>query len=135
MIPRPTLMDEFLAVYPEFMPLAENPDTAIFIEREFDKIGCLYPAFDARQIVGECERKHVFFMLVAHYLVMGGFTIKIGISPSSGIVASSSVDGVSVSYQGTPYGQNAFTHFFGQTRYGMEFLAYMQSRAGIRHYN
>ena len=74
-------------------------------------------------------------MLLAHYLVMRGFTQEIGIFSQNGQVSSSSIDGVSVSYQSSPYSSDELTYFLSLTPYGMAYLAWLRRQAGLRIIN
>lgn len=119
------LLNLFLQTYKEFEKLDKD-----IILSEFVKISCVYPRYN--DIVSkpfnikQCDLYYPFFMLVAHYIVVGGYAVGVGINKPSGLVASSSIDSVSVSYQATPYNNN-YDFFFGQTPYGMEYLAYIAS--------
>ena len=83
----------------------------------------------------KCYDKQPFFMLLAHYLVMRGFTQEIGIFSQNGQVSSSSIDGVSVSYQSSPYSSDELTYFLSLTPYGMAYLAWLRRQAGLRIIN
>lgn len=129
-----TYLNEFLKVYPEFKPLfiKDNENVANF-ETTFLKVICLYQEFNNPC---KCD-KFPLFALVAHYFVMGGFASSIGILSQKGLVSSSSVGDVSVSYQASPYSTkgNDFTYFLSLTPYGMEYLAYLQRKAGVVYVN
>lgn len=127
-------LNGFLGVYPEFKPLfMKNPETIANFEAIKSKVLCLYPEFAN---VKECKR-FPLYALVAHYFVMGGFASSIGILAQKGLVASSSVGDVSVSYQSAPYSTkgNDFTYFLSLTPYGMEYLAWLQRQAGLTYVN
>ena len=109
-------LNGFLDVYPEFKPLfMKNPETIANFDAIKSKVLCL----------------------VAHYFVMGGFASSIGILAQKGLVASSSVGDVSVSYQSAPYSTkgNDFTYYLSLTPYGMEYLAWLQRQAGLTYVN
>ena len=118
------LIDLFFKTYKEF----ETIDREIILTQCI-KVSCLYPKYyDLYQkpLNNDCNLYYSYFMLVAHYLVVNGYASSIGINKSSGLVSSSSIDGVSVSYQTSPYNNN-YDYFFSQTPYGMEYLAYLSS--------
>ena len=128
----PILLQHFLQTYKEFNPLLENNKDDIL--RMFEKIACLYPSYKKLltqdDIYLSCGLYYPFFMLVAHYLIVNGFGVLVGINKPSGIVTSSSIDSVSVSYQTAPFKDN-FQYFFSQTPYGLEYLAYLNTQSGI----
>lgn len=129
--PKSPLLDFFLSIYPEFKAL---PDKAQIISM-FKKISLLYPSYKpAEPLDTERAELYPFAMLVAHYLVIGGYAESIGLNKSSGLVASSSIDSVSVSYQQAPT-KDSFQYFFNQTPYGQEYLAYLNTQAGLRLIN
>ncbi len=99
----------------------------------FRRVSCLYPEF---KNVKDCK-KIPLFALVAHYFVYQGFASSIGILSQKGLVASSSVGDVSVSYQSSPYANkgNDFSYFLSLTPYGMEYLAWLQRQAGLLYVN
>lgn len=102
-------------------------------ESVFKRVTCLYPEFrDAKK----CQ-KVPLYALVAHYFVYQGFASSIGILSQKGLVASSSVGDVSVSYQASPYAAkgNDFSYFLSLTPYGMEYLAWLQRQAGLLYVN
>lgn len=125
------LLKLFLETYPEFKPLLENNRDDIL--KMFNKIVCLYPSYK-QLLENNCVNLHClvypFFMLVAHYLVVNGFGAILGITKPNGLMASSSIDSVSVSYQTSPFKDN-FQFFFSQTSYGLEYLAYLNSQSGL----
>lgn len=160
-------LKEFLGFYPEFKPLfvkveliekesennenesknehGEKPKPEL-VEVEsvneimvknweslFKRVTCLYPEF---RDVKKCQ-KVPLYALVAHYFVYQGFASSIGILSQKGLVASSSVGDVSVSYQASPYAAkgNDFNYFLSLTPYGMEYLAWLQRQAGLLYVN
>lgn len=125
------LLDFFLSIYPEFNALTNKQ----VIINMFKKISLLYPSYKPTEPL-DTERAEIypFAMLVAHYLVIGGYAIEIGLGKPSGLVASSSIDGVSVSYQ-AQITKDQFQYFFSQTPYGQEYLAYLNTQAGLRLIN
>lgn len=160
-------LKEFLGFYPEFKPLfvkveliekesennenesknehGEKPKPEL-VEVEsvneimvknweslFKRVTCLYPEF---RDVKKCQ-KVPLYALVAHYFVYQGFASSIGILSQKGLIASSSVGDVSVSYQASPYAAkgNDFNYFLSLTPYGMEYLAWLQRQAGLSYVN
>ena len=122
----------FVKFYPEFAEIFKDEsvvDNALAI---VEQIKCLYPEF---LYLDKCYDKQPFFMLLAHYLVMRGFTQEIGIFSQNGQVSSSSIDGVSVSYQNSPYSSDELTYFLSLTPYGMAYLAWLRRQAGLRIIN
>ena len=122
----------FVKFYPEFAEIFKDEsvvDNALAI---VEQIKCLYPEFFD---LDKCYDKQPFFMLFAHYLVMRGFTQEIGIFSQNGQVSSSSIDGVSVSYQNSPYSSDELTYFLSLTPYGMAYLAWLRRQAGLRIIN
>lgn len=132
------LLNKFLRVYPEFKPALNTGDE----EKDADmkerfimllhKISCLYPEFNDLE---RCENKFPYFMLVAHYALMSGLGDDLGLLAQNGLVASSSVGGVSVSYQAAPYGSDEFNYWLSLTPYGKEYLAWMARQAGLTYVN
>lgn len=102
-------------------------------ESLFKRVTCLYPEF---RDVKKCQ-KVPLYALVAHYFVYQGFASSIGILSQKGLIASSSVGDVSVSYQASPYAAkgNDFNYFLSLTPYGMEYLAWLQRQAGLLYVN
>lgn len=103
------------------------------LESLFKRVTCLYPEF---RDVKKCQ-KVPLYALVAHYFVYQGFASSIGILSQKGLIASSSVGDVSVSYQASPYAAkgNDFSYFLSLTPYGMEYLAWLQRQAGLFYVN
>lgn len=137
--PVPTIENKlvkfFTQVYPEFTPIALKSEQTII--NMFHKIACLYPKY--RELAKDspdtqCELYYSFFMLIGHYLVINGFAQELGLNKSTGLISSSSIDGVSVSFQTAPYKDN-YQYFFNQTPYGQEYLAYLSTQSGLRYIN
>lgn len=132
------LLNKFLRVYPEFKPALNTGDDkkdADMKERFImllHKISCLYPEFNDLE---KCENKFPYFMLVAHYALMSGLGDDLGLLAQNGLVASSSVGGVSVAYQTAPYGSDEFNYWLSLTPYGKEYLAWMARQAGLTYVN
>ena len=122
----------FVKFYPEFAEIFKDESVVDNALALVEQIKCLYPEF---LDLDTCSNKQPFFMLLAHYLVMRGFTQEIGIFSQNGQVSSSSIDGVSVSYQNSPYSSDELTYFLSLTPYGMAYLAWLIRQAGLRIIN
>ena len=128
----PKLLQDFLVIYQEFAPIFKDESVINRVLALIEMIKCLYPEFSD---LDKCSDKHPFYMLLAHYLVMRGFTQDLGILSQNGLVASSSIDGVSVSYQSSPYSSDELTYFLSLTPYGIAYLAWLRRQAGLRVIN
>lgn len=126
-------LEFFLSIYPEFKKVFTSQDDVKNFESVFNRVSCLYPEFKNKT---QCQ-KVPFYALVAHYFVYQGFGSKVGILAQKGLVASSSVGDVSVSYQSSPYATkgNDSSYFLSLSPYGMEYLAWLQRQAGIVYVN
>ncbi|HDZ5042715.1 TPA: DUF4054 domain-containing protein [Campylobacter jejuni] len=126
----PQILKDFLNSFPEFKPLFKSEDDVNFFLSIVNKVRCLYHEFND---LDKCCNKIPFLLLVAHYLVMSGFSQSIGITASNGLVTSSSVGDVSVSFQTSPYSSKGdeFTYFMSLTPYGMQYLAWLSRQAGL----
>lgn len=122
----------FVKFYPEFAEIFKDESVVDNALALIEQIKCLYPEF---LDLDKCYDKQPFFMLLAHYLVMRGFTQEIGIFSQNGQVSSSSIDGVSVSYQSSPYSSDELTYFLSLTPYGIAYLAWLRRQAGLRIIN
>ena len=122
----------FVKFYPEFVEIFKDESVVDNGLALVEQIKCLYPEF---LDLDKCYDKQPFFMLLAHYLVMRGFTQDIGIFSQNGQVSSSNIDGVSVSYQSSPYSSDELTYFLSLTPYGMAYLAWLRRQAGLRIIN
>lgn len=122
----------FVKFYPEFAEIFKDESVVDNALALVEQIKCLYTEF---LDLDKCYDKQSFFMLLAHYLVMRGFTQEIGIFSQNGQVSSSSIDGVSVSYQNSPYSSDELTYFLSLTPYGMAYLAWLRRQAGLRIIN
>ena len=122
----------FVKFYPEFAEIFKDESVIDNALALVEQIKCLYPEF---LDLDKCYDKQPFFMLLAHYLVMRGFTQEIGIFSQNGQISSSSIDGVSVSYQSSPYSSDELTYFLSLTPYGMAYLAWLRRQAGLRIIN
>jgi hypothetical protein len=87
----------------------------------------------------KCRELYPFLALTAHYFVVAGGGENIGIvsTQGSGLIASSSVGDVSVSYQSSPYATKGddFTYFLASTKYGQEYLAWLARQTGLNYVN
>lgn len=128
----PKLLEEFLAVYPEFAPLYTTQEQIDRFELIIGKLKCIYPQY--KNIEG-CNSRYPFFMLLAHTLVMNGETKSIGILASSGIKSNSSIGDVSVGFQATPYDKDNFSYWLALSPYGREYLAWLQTQVGMLYIN
>ena len=117
------LYNLFIETYKEFKGIESSE-----VINMFQKIGCIYPKYKdlAKENNPDLCNAYPFFMLTAHYLCIEGKAEVVGINRSNGVVSSSSIDGVSISYATMPYKDN-FQYFFSQTPYGQEYLAYINS--------
>lgn len=133
----PPLLAFFLDLFPEFKPLAakEEPNYKTFLNT-FEKVKCLYLEYknvnDTN--IKECEYLP-FFLLVAHYITIGGAGLDVvSMSKPGGLVASASVGDVSTSYQQNPY-KDSFEYFLSQTTYGQQYLSFLSRKSGVRYVN
>ncbi len=129
------ISEKFLRIYPEFKPVLETDEQKENFYAQIEKVECLYPEF---KDLNACGCSLPFLALVAHYFVAGGFGAEIGItSAQQGVLASSSVGDISVSYQSSPYATKGdeFTYFLATTRYGQEYLAWLARQSGVRYVN
>lgn len=129
------IYEKFIKIYPEFKPVLETDEQKELFYAQVEKVKCLYPEFKELDI---CNCSLPFLALVAHYFVAGGFSAEIGItSAQQGVLASSSVGDISVSYQSSPYATKGdeFTYFLATTRYGQEYLAWLARQSGLRYVN
>lgn len=133
----PPLLSFFLDFYPEFKPLSdkEEPKYKTFLNT-FEKVKCLFVEYkhinDTN--IKECDFMP-FFLLVAHYITMGGAGVDVvSMSKPNGLIASASVGDVSTSYQTMPY-KDSFDYFLSQTTYGQQYLAFLSRKSGIKYVN
>lgn len=133
------LLQRLLKVYPEFKPLAETAEQQEQWEVYFHKAKCLIPRF--AKVTNEnilCELALPLFMVTAHLFVVDGLAESIGLNASSGSVASSSVGDVSISFNSAPYTLSKnpnFNYWWGLTKYGAEYLAWLDMQSGLRYVN
>ena len=139
--PKPIIPDEYaeivealLVIYPEFKPILETQEQIDNFIAIINQVRCLYPEFRS---LNTCQDRYPFLMLIAHYAVMAGLTKSIGIYAQNGLVASSSIDGVSVSYQSSPYSTKGdeLTYYLSLTPYGLQYLAWLARQAGLKIVN
>lgn len=128
------IIDALLVIYPEFKPILETQEQINNFIAIINQVRCLYPEFNDLK---KCQNKYPFLMLIAHYAVMAGLTKSIGIYAQNGLVASSSIDGVSVSYQSSPYSTKGdeLTYYLSLTPYGLQYLAWLARQAGLKIVN
>lgn len=119
-------LESFLKKYPEFKGLSDEA----FLEMQ-EKVLCLFPAYSD---VSKCKNAVLLGLLIAHFLVIEGRGIDLGLNKPTGIVSSSSVGGVSVSMQAPPV-TNTADYFFSSTPYGLEYLAYLSQYGGLLYVN
>lgn len=128
------LLKEFLNNFKEFKPLFKSKQDIKYFYNTLNKIKCFNREFDNLNDNNIDKFKHNinnFFLLIAHQLTMDGFAKNIGILPSDGLIASSSVGDVSISFQANPYGKNEFSYWLSLTPYGRAYLACLARRTGI----
>lgn len=128
------IVSALLVIYPEFKAILETQEQVDNFLAIIDQVRCLYPEFSDLK---KCQNKYPFLMLIAHYAVMAGLTKSIGIYAQNGLVASSSIDGVSVSYQSSPYSTKGdeLTYYLSLTPYGLQYLAWLARQAGLKIVN
>lgn len=112
--------------FPEF----KNLDGAIF-ERMLDEIRCLFPQYFNGY---SCQDSVLVSYLVAHFIIIRGLAVSIGIAQPSGIASSSSVGSVSVSMVQKPF-SNSLEYFLESTPYGEMYLAVLNTRVGVCYVN
>ena len=128
------IIEALLTIYPEFKPVLETQEQIDNFIAIINQVRCLYPEF---KDLKKCQNKYPLLMLIAHYAVMAGLTKSIGIYAQNGLVASSSIDGVSVSYQSSPYSTKGdeLTYYLSLTPYGLQYLAWLARQAGLKIVN
>ena len=128
------IVEALLVIYPEFKPILETQEQINNFIAIINQVRCLYPEF---KDLKKCQNKYPLLMLIAHYAVMAGLTKSIGIYAQNGLVASSSIDGVSVSYQSSPYSTKGdeLTYYLSLTPYGLQYLAWLARQAGLKIVN
>lgn len=128
------IIEALLTIYPEFKPVLETQEQVDNFIAIINQVRCLYPEFNDLK---KCQNKYPLLMLIAHYAVMAGLTKSIGIYAQNGLVASSSIDGVSVSYQSSPYSTKGdeLTYYLSLTPYGLQYLAWLARQAGLKIVN
>ena len=128
------IIDALFTIYPEFKGALETQEQMDNFIAIINQVRCLYPEFNDLK---KCQNRYPFLMLIAHYAVMAGLTKSIGIYAQNGLVASSSIDGVSVSYQSSPYSTKGdeLTYYLSLTPYGLQYLAWLARQAGLKIVN
>ena len=105
------------------------------------KAKCLIPKFAKvtdENLSENCRLALPLFMVTAHLFVMDGLAESIGINASSGSVSSSHVGDVSIGFNSAPYTLSKnpnFNYWWGLTKYGAEFLAWVDTQSGLRYVN
>lgn len=134
-----TLLDRLILVYPEFKPLTQTPEQKEQWGVFFDKAKCYYPRFKrVDDNSTDCELINPLLMITAHLFVMAGLAKDIGINGGSGLVNNSSVGDVSVGFSEPPFslsGTPSFAYYWSQTKYGQEFLAWLEMQSGMKYVN
>lgn len=128
----PLGMYEFFKTFPELKPTASTKEGLEKWQNVMKKVKCIYQEYSQPENI--CTA-YPLFALTAHYGIIEGLGKEVGIVRADGVVASSSVGDVSVSFQTQPYGNNEFTYFLGLTKYGLEFLAWLNRRSGLYYAN
>ncbi len=128
----PLGMYEFFKTFPELKPTASTKEGLERWQNVMKKVKCIYQEYSQPENI--CTA-YPLFALTAHYGIIEGLGKEVGIVRADGVVASSSVGDVSVSFQTQPYGNNEFTYFLGLTKYGLEFLAWLNRRSGLYYAN
>ena len=130
------ILEKFLKIYPEFKPVLQTDEQIALFDSTSAKIQCIFSEF---KDLTKCRELYPFLALTAHYFVVAGGGESIGIvsTQGSGLIASSSVGDVSVSYQSSPYATKGddFTYFLASTKYGQEYLAWLARQTGLNYVN
>lgn len=131
------LQANFIKQYPEFKEFLNNDANIDIVNALINKIKCLFIEYKCVNDDGSsnCNITLPFYMLLAHYILLGGYAKDYGMEASEGIIASSSIDSVSVSFQSTPYNNSDFKYQLSLTPYGREYLLYLSVNRGIRYIN
>ena len=133
------MLEGLLSVYPEFEPTAHSEAQIAQWGVYFEKAKCLNPRFESVSDDNTpCKLSLPLYMLTAHLYAMSGLGADYGIDGGGALVASASVGDVSTSFQAAPYsnsGSPNFDYFYSQTKYGQEYLAWLQSQAGLLYAN
>lgn len=118
---------DFLNSYPEFVGISENSFNSVL-----GQVECLFPQYF--QTNSLCYQTILGSLLVAHFLVIGGYGVSVGLNKPSGLVLSSTVGGVSISMQSAPV-NNMVDYYFSSTPYGLRYLAYLNNISGLSYVN
>lgn len=134
-----TILDRLALVYPEFKPLTQTQEQIEQWEVYISKAKCLYPRFKSvDNDTTNCELINPLLMITAHLFVMAGLASSVGIQGGNGLVNSSSVGDVSVGFSEPPFnssGTPSFSYYWSQTKYGQEFLAWLEMQSGMKYVN
>lgn len=125
-----SLKEGFLTTYPEFTPIFEDNSELFGIVA--NKIICLFKEY---RNLKRCERFFTLYMLIAHYIVMGGYAKSVGILPQNGLISNSSVGDVTVGFEASPYNKQGFSAWLALTPYGREYLAWRAMQSGVLYVN
>lgn len=121
----------FKTVYPEFTAVDDER-----LDLLYHRATCMYPIISPSSNI--CRHAFAACAVVAHLLIIEaqpGEAGQPGMAQSSGaMLSSASIDGVSVSTQSAPVG-DMYDYFFGSTKYGLEFLAFLAEIGGLRYVN
>lgn len=117
---------DFTETYTEFKGILETD-----FNNTYNKVKVLFSQYSNYKIPKNIT---LTYLLIAHFLVMEGKAVSVGINQPLGLIASSSVGSVNVSLQTAPY-KNATEYYFYSTPYGIEYLAYLNQVSGICYVN
>lgn len=120
---KPLSLDAFRTMFPAFTA-EEYPDAAVEIRLSLAAEFFADPPWKAPTV-----RNYCMGLFTAHFLMLYGSAAAGGTgtaAPASGLIASKSVDGASVSFD-TSTGSFADAGFWNQTPYGKELWWYMQT--------
>lgn len=117
---------DFILKFPEFTGISESDFDAIAL-----RIQVLFNQYSDFKVQ---KNIYITYLLIAHFLIIEGKAVSIGMNKPDGLVGSSSVGSVSVSMQTPPY-KDATDYFFYSTPYGLEYLAYLNQVAGLTYVN
>ena len=135
------ILQGILKVYPELKGLFETENQIEQWEIYVNKAKCLIPNFKIvtdDNLNNTCDLALPLFMVTAHLAIIGGLGEAIGITASNGSVASSSVGDVSISFNTPAYANTKnpnFNYWWSLTKYGAEYLAWLETQSGLRYVN
>lgn len=123
-------LQDFILFYPEFEKFAELDNAEQIFQMQLKEVLCMFPSLAKPT---ECHQFPIY-ALIAHYMIMNNRFASIGFTRPDGIINSSSVGSVSVSFESKLF-SNQFEYFLSQTPYGLKFLAYWNSQTGVLYAN